>query len=133
INSRLYLIPIYLGSYHETQGIYNFLGQNTLITRQFDQTGVLRAAWAASSSWRIKPRAGYTKEWIQQSTDESLWNGLFNFRRATGGISAEKVLANGSFEVGYDYGSIQYPNYQALTGDSRLTSTGINQNAGTNV
>src|SRR5579864_8755397 len=36
INSRLYLIPIYVGSYHETQGIYNFLGQNTLITRQLD-------------------------------------------------------------------------------------------------
>jgi len=128
-----YLIPIYLGSYHQTQSVYNFLGQNTLISEQMDQTGVLRSAWAMNANWRLKPRFGYTKEWIKQSTDESLENGLFNYTRAFGGISAERVLGNGSLEIGYDRGMVRYPNYQALIGDSRLTTTGINQNAGTDV
>jgi hypothetical protein len=133
INSRLYLIPIYIGSYHETQSVYNFLGQNILINRQLDQTGVLRAAWALNSSWRLKPRVGFTKEWIEQTTDESLSNGLFNFQRAFTGLSAERVFGNGSLEVGYEYGSIKYPHYQALDADPRLTTTGITSSVGTDV
>lgn len=133
LSSRLYLIPIYTGSYHETQSVYNFLGENTLIQKQFDQTGVLRLAWAASSSWRLKPRAGFTKEWIQQSTDEDLWGGLFNYTRGFGGISAERVMGNGSIELGYEFGNVEYPKYHALIADSRLTSTGITSSAGSKV
>jgi hypothetical protein len=133
LTSDLYLIPIYLGSYHETQSVYNFLGQNTLIDKQLDQTGVLRMAWAANPRWRIKPRAGFTKEWIQQSTDESIWSGLFNYQRGFGGISAERIFGNGSVELGYEFGAVEYPHYQALISDPRLTSTGITSSAGSKV
>ena len=129
----IYLIPIYLGSYHQTQSVYNFLGQNTLIQEQMDQTGVLRSAWAMNANWRLKPRIGYTKEWIKQSTDESLQNGLFNYTRAVSGISAERVFGNGSLEIGYDRGMVRYPNYQSLLSDPRFTSTGITPLVGTNV
>lgn len=133
ISPRLYLIPIYTGSYHETQSVYNFLGENTLIQKQFDQTAVLRLAWAASAAWRIKPRGGFTKEWIQQSTDEDLWGGLFNYTRGFGGVSAEHVMGHGSLEIGYEFGAVEYPKYHALVADSRLTSTGITSSAGSQV
>ncbi len=133
LNSRLYLIPIYIGAYRETQSIYNFLGENTLIQRQLSQTGFLRMAWAMSSSWRLKPRVGHKTEWIKQSTDGSLSGGLFNYKRFNSGLSAERVLGNGALEFGYEYGSTRYPNYQALDADPRLTTTGITSSAGTDV
>jgi hypothetical protein len=133
LSSRFYLIPILMTSYHQTQSVYNFLGQNTLIEEQLDQTGVLRAAWAINSNWRLKPRIGAKKEWIQESSDETLSDGLFNYHRLFGGASLERALGNGSLEMGYEYGATRYPNYQALDSDPRLTSTGITQNAGTDV
>jgi hypothetical protein len=133
INPRLYVIPIYLASYHETQSVYSFLGERTLINKQLDQTGVVRLAWSPSSAWRLKPRAGYKREWIQQNTDGSLSDGLFNYGRLFTGASAERVLANGSIEVGYEYGFTRFPNYQSLDADPRLTTTGITAGAGTKV
>jgi hypothetical protein len=133
LTPKLFLIPIYIGSYKETQSVYNFLGENTLIQRQLSQTGFLRMAWAVESNWRIKPRVGYKKEWIKQSTDGSLSGGLFNYNRFNTGVSAERVIGNGAVEFGYEYGITRYPNYQALDADPRLTTTGITGSAGTNV
>ncbi len=133
LTPRLALIPIYLGSYNETQSVYTFLGENTLVQKQFDQTFVLRGVWAASASWRLKPRAGYKKEWAQQSTDQNLWNGLFNYDRVFGGLSAERLVTNGSWELGYEYSRTRYPNYQSLSSDPRLTATGITASAGQDV
>ncbi len=133
ITSKLYILPIYVSSYHQTQSVYNFLGQNTLIQGQLDQTGVLRADWAANSRWRLKPRVGLAKEWSKQSTDESTWNGLFNYTRKFGGLSAERALPNGSLEIGYEYGQVEYPHYQSLDADPRLTTTGITAVTGATV
>jgi hypothetical protein len=133
LTPSFYLIPVYLGSFHHTQSVYNFLGENTLIDKQVDQTLVLRAAWAFTADWRFKPRVGYRREWIKQSTDETLSTGLFNYYRAFGGASVERVLGNGSIEFSYEYGPTRYPNYQALDSDPRFTSTGITQSAGTDV
>lgn len=133
LNSKLHMIPIYLGTYKETQSVYNFLGENTLIQKQLEQTGVLRFAYAATSQYRLKPRAGYKRAWVKQSTDGSLAGGLFNYNRPFAGISAERVMANGSLELGYEYNRTRYPNYTALDADPRLTTTGITAGAGTDV
>lgn len=133
LTPRLYLIPIYLGTYHETQSVYNFLGETTLIQRQLDQSGTLRLDWAVSPVWRLKPRAGYKREWTKQSTDEGLGNGLFNYDRIFGGVSGQMASGGASLELGFEYNKTRFPNYQALSADPRLTSTGITANAGTDV
>jgi len=130
---RLHLIPIYMGSYRRVQSVYNFLGENTLIDKNMEHTGVLRLSWQASAAWRIKPRSGYKRAWVKQSSDDSLSGGLFNNGRMFGGASVERLLANGSFEIGYDYSMTRYPNYQAVDADPRLTTTGITSSAGTDV
>ncbi len=76
---------------------------------------------------------GYKREWIQQSSDGSLAGGLFNYHRTFYGLSAERVLSNGLFEFGYEFGQTRYPNYQSLDADPRLTSTGITSGAGVDV
>lgn len=133
LQPKLHLIPIYIGSYHRTQSVYNFLGQNTLIQKQMDHTGVLRVAWSPSPYWRVKPRAGYKRQWIQQGTESSLASGLFNYGRSFSGVAVERVLPHGSVEMGYEYGQTRYPNYQALDADPRLTTTGITASAGSDV
>lgn len=133
LNSKLYLIPIVIGAYKETQSVYNFLGENTLIQKQLEQTGVVRFAYAVRSNYRLKPRVGYKRSWVKQSTDGSLTGGLFNYGRAFMGISTERILANGTLELGYEYSQTRYPNYTALDADPRLTTTGITASAGTDV
>jgi hypothetical protein len=98
-----------------------------------DHTGVLRLSYAPSDAWRLKPRIGFKKEWVQQSTDGSLYGGLFNFARFFTGLSAERLLGGGSLELGYEFSQTRYPHYQALDADPRLTTTGITANAGTDV
>ncbi len=133
LSPKLYLIPILVVNYKETQNVYNFLGENTLVNKQLDTLSVLRLSWETSDTWRLKPRAGYKYEWAQQSTDGSLTGGLFNNQRLFGGLSAEHVLSVGTIELGYEYSDTTYPNYQSLSADPRLTATGITSNAGTNV
>ncbi len=133
-NSHLTLFPIFFGSYHETQSVYQFLGENTLIQRQLDLQGVLRLDWAFRRSWHFIPRAGYKQEWTKQTRDDSLWNGLFKHNRVFGGASVRREFARGgALEGGVEYGLTVYPNYQSLSADPRLTSTGITSNSGRNV
>jgi len=133
VNSRLRIIPVVIGFYRETQSVYNFLGENTLILRQLDQNAILRLAWDITPHWRLKPRAGYRSSWVEQGTNEKLGTGLFNNTRTIAGASLERILPNGRFEFGYEYQPTKYPNYQALISDPRLTSTGITNQAGTHV
>lgn len=133
VHPRLFLVPIYIRSVHQTQSVYSFLGEKTLVKIQADQTTLLRADWIVSSTWHIKPRFGYINEWLKQSNNESLLHGLFNYNRWLGGCSAEAVLGQHSFEWGYEYSLVRYPNYQSLASDPRLTTTGITQAVGRDV
>src|SRR5207302_7906925 len=133
LRPRLYLVPVYMRSYQETQRMGQFLGQNTLVQRQMDQYTSIRLDWIATKIWHLRPRFGYNNEWIQQSNNENLWGGLFNYYRFFAGMGAEAVLPCGSVSIVYEYSTTHYPNYQSLTSDPRLTTTGITQNLGRDV
>src|SRR5258708_2847898 len=133
VNPNFLVIPIYFGSYHQTQIVYNFLGQNTLVTKQLDSQETLRLDWTFAPSWHLKPRAGYKQEWSKESTDENLWNSLLKYNRVFGGASVERQLGRGSIEFGFEYGITKYPNYQSLNANPLLTTTGITAVLGTDV
>ncbi len=133
LHPRLYLVPVYIRTLHQTQTVRNYAGENTLVQIQADQMSLLRADWIVTPVWHIKPRVGYSNQWIKQSSNESLTSGLFNYNRLTGGVAAQAVLPQGSFELGYEYSLVRYPNYHALAADPRLTSTGVTQAVGKDV
>src|SRR5258708_4063709 len=133
LTPTFYLIPIYLASFKQVPSIYDFLGESTLIERQLDHQALLRPLWAINSVWRIKPRLGFKREYVKQTTDDSLQTGLFNYTRFTGGLSAEAVLPIGSFELGYEYGRSKYPNYQATIDDPLLIGSGLTRGAGADI
>lgn len=133
LTDRFYLIPIYTGSYKQVPSVYDFLGESTLIEKQLDHQVTLRSLWALDSIWRLKPRVGFKREYVKQSTDDTLQGGLFNYNRIYGGGAVEAVLPIGSFEVGYEYGLQGYPNYQASIDDPLLTGTGLTTGAGTDI
>src|SRR5258708_272634 len=133
LTDTFYVIPIYLGSYKQVPSVYDFLGESTLIERQLDHQAVLRTLWGINSVWRIKRWLGFKREYVKQTTDDSLQTGLFNYTRFTGGLSAEAVLPIGSFELGYEYGRSKYPNYQATIDDPLLIGSGLSSGAGTDI
>ncbi|MDE2237813.1 MAG: hypothetical protein KGK30_07980, partial [Elusimicrobia bacterium] len=67
------------------------------------------------SRWRIKPGASFKYEMLQQTADEALGNGLYDYMMYSAGVDFEYVVQEPfGLRFGLDYSGVHFPNYTSL-------------------
>ena len=139
------LLPIYQGIYSNTKDVRELVGGGTLTREVLDNSLTLKFTRKFSDTFKGKVKAGYKLEYLAETKDEKLGDGLFDYNRLVGGIEAEQVFGGRTsvrgrtdVRVGYDFYTMSYPNYSSLVSQSAVvidtaTFTEISENAGEDV
>ncbi|OGS47095.1 MAG: hypothetical protein A2539_08350 [Elusimicrobia bacterium RIFOXYD2_FULL_34_15] len=133
------LLPIYQGLYSNTKDVKELVGGGTLTRKVLDNSLTLKGTHKISDTLKVKAKVGYKIEYLQETKDEKLGEGLFDYNRLAAGIEGEKLLNNNwNIRSGYDFYIMSYPNYASLittfqTSIDTATYTEISKNAGKNV
>ena len=133
------LLPIYQGVYSNTKDVRELIGGGTLTREVLDNSLTLKFTRKFSDTLKGKVKAGYKLEYLAETKDEKLGDGLFDYNRLIGGIEAEQVFGDRTnVRVGYDFYIMSYPNYSSLVSQSAdiidtQTFTEISKNAGEDV
>jgi len=115
-SERWSLLPMYAVAYRGTKGVEDGVGAGTLFQQQMDHafsvTGIRKLR---DSNWRVKPSAGYKREFLKQTRDEAWGKGLFDYEKISAGIEAENVYKDPfSWRVGLDAFRVRFPQYESL-------------------
>lgn len=132
------ILPIYQGLYSNTKDVKELIGGGTLTREVLDNSLTLKLTHKFSDTFKGKVKAGYKLEYLAETEDEKLGDGLFDYNRIIGGIEAEKKYENWNLRSGYDFYIMSYPNYSSLVSQSAgiidtQTFTEISENAGEDV
>ncbi|MFH0947713.1 MAG: hypothetical protein V1833_01765 [Elusimicrobiota bacterium] len=132
------ILPIYQGVYSGTKDVRELIGGGTLTREVLDNSLTLKFTHKFSDKWKGKIKAGYKKEFLKETEDEKLGDGLFDYNRIIAGLETEKKYENLNLRVGYDFYTMSYPNYASLittyqTSIDTATYTEVSQNAGEDV
>lgn len=133
------LLPIYQGIYSNTKDVKELIGGGTLTREVLDNSLTLKFTRKFSDTFKGKIKAGYKLEYLAETKDEKLGDGLFDYNRIIGGVEAEQVFGDRTnVRVGYDFYIMNYPNYSSLVSQSETiidtaTYTEISKNAGKDV
>lgn len=113
--NRLTLLPAYTSAYRATREIQELVGGGFLTQQLWNHLFTLKPI-VKIGSLRIKPKGSYKIEWIRETTEEKWGGGLFDFRKAAGGLEVEKEGSRfKSIRGGAEFYAIRFPNYKALT------------------
>lgn len=132
------LLPIYQGLYSGTKDVRELVGGGTMTREVLDNSLTLKLTHKFSDTFKGKIKAGYKIEYLQETKDEDLGDGLFDYNRVMAGIETEKKYENLNLRAGYDFYTMSYPNYSSLVSQSAgiidaQTFTEISNNAGEDV
>ncbi len=120
------ILPMYSGSYRGTKGVDDGVGAGTLFQQQMDHTVSLTGIRKLhDSTWRVKPSAGYKREFLKETRDESWGHGLFDYEKITTGLEFENVYKDPfTFRAGLDIFRVRFPSYQSLESQSGVDPFG---------
>ncbi|MEW6555916.1 MAG: hypothetical protein AB1349_01005 [Elusimicrobiota bacterium] len=132
------LLPIYQGVYSGTKDVKELVGGGTLTREILDNLLTLKFIRKFSDTLKGKAKLGYKLEYLKETEDEKLGDGLFDYGRIIAGLEAEKMFNRTNVRIGYDFYMMNYPNYASLvttyqTSIDTATYTEISQNAGEDV
>ncbi|MFA5778735.1 MAG: hypothetical protein WC947_01185 [Elusimicrobiota bacterium] len=132
------LLPIYQGIYSNTKDVKELVGGGTLTREVLDNSLTLKLTRKFSDTFKGKVKAGYKLEYLKETEDEKLGDGLFDYNRIVAGLEAEKKYESWNLRTGYDFYIMNYPNYSSLVSQSAdiidtQTFTEISENAGEDV
>ena len=115
-NDRWSLLPSLRSSYQGTEQVLDVVGAGTLFQSQWDNRLGVRGIYApADSLWRIKPSASFKYELLQQTKDERIGSGLYDYYKWDMGIDFEYVYHDPfSVHFGLDYYQTHFLNYTSL-------------------
>lgn len=130
-SDRWSLFPTYHGFYLGNQQIQSFAGGGTLFQDSTGQSVLLKSV-TTLGSWKIKPSVGVGFEWLKETEDEDWGEGLFDYRRFSGGLESEYQPSDRwGGRLAYDYYKMEFPNYTSL--ESAQDETNTRELAGENV
>jgi hypothetical protein len=110
-SDKFSLLPMYNLEYREIKQVRELADGNILFQKGLNNNIALKPIITLKSGLKLKFRAGYMQQQLQEAASESLANGAFNYNKIT--VGAE--IANGdSYSAGYNMYSIAYPNYGDL-------------------
>ena len=126
LSERWSLLPMYSGSYRGTKGVDDGVAAGTLFQQQMDHglsvTGIRKLE---DSTWSVKPSAGYKREFLKETRNESWGRGLFDYEKISAGIEFEnKYKEPFSLRAGLDVFRVRFPNYESLESRSGVDPFG---------
>ncbi|MBD3272334.1 MAG: hypothetical protein GF384_07340, partial [Elusimicrobia bacterium] len=127
------LLPIYKGFYAGTKGVEELVGGGTLFQTSMNHALYTKMVHRRPSGTVYKASVGGRGEWLAETEDETLSNGLFNNYRYSLGGGLEKPLNNKVLKLGVDFSYTDYINYQALSSDDRFADAGVTSQMGTDI
>jgi hypothetical protein len=111
-NDRWSLVPTYTGGYQGTRDVQELAGGGTLFQDSTSHGLLVKPVYHAGG-WKFKASAGARYEFLRETEDEDWGDGLFDHRKYSGGVEIEYGEAAGG-RAGYDYYTLDFPNYQSL-------------------
>jgi hypothetical protein len=115
-NDNWSLLPSLVSNYTGTRQVVDLVGSGTLFSSQWDNQLTVKGLYTPDdSSWRIKPFLAYKYEFLQQTTDEQLGQGLYDYSQWDTGMDVEYVYHDPfAVRFGADYYQTHFPNYTSL-------------------
>jgi len=125
-SDRWTLMPVYSGSYRGTKGVDDGVAAGTLFQQQMDHalsvTGIRKLD---DSTWRVKPSAGYKRQFLKETRNEDWGDGLFDYEKISAGVELENMYKEPfSWRVGLDTFRVRFPNYESLESRSGVDPFG---------
>ncbi len=126
LSERWSLLPVYSLSYRGTKGVDDGVAAGTLFQQQMDHavsvTGIRKLE---DSTWRVKPSAGYKREFLKETRDESWGKGLFDYEKISAGVELENVYKEPfAWRAGFDVFRVRFPSYESLESRSGVDPFG---------
>lgn len=115
---QLYLVPTITGIYTGTAQPFNIDDERFLFSQWIDLYGAYGANYEFNDNWELHLRGTYRKDYAQQTKDETIGKGLYDFDET--GLYTENINRfkyfdlEMEFTVGYKYIDRKYPNYTSL-------------------
>jgi hypothetical protein len=108
------VFPTYHGFYQGTQDIETLAGGGKLFRDSTGHTLLLKSVHTLGPI-KLKPSLGGSMEWLRETKDEDWGQGLYDYRKANGGLEAEyNTRDTFGGRVAYDYYLLDFPNFQSL-------------------
>lgn len=119
------LLPTLNTAYSGTEQVLDVVGGQTLFQVQWDNTAALKGIYTPNGSdWRLKPSTSFKYEFLKETNDEPLGQGLFDYDQWGVGFEAEYLYRDPySFHLSLDYYSVHFPNYTSL--ESQAATLGL--------
>jgi hypothetical protein len=126
INENWSVLPMYSGAYRGTKGVDDGVGAGTLFQQQMDHTlSVTGIRKLQDSTWRVKPSAGYKREFLKETRDETWGKGLFDYEKISAGVEFENLYKEPfSWRAALDVYRVRFPGYESLESQSGVDPFG---------
>lgn len=126
LDGRWSLLPMYAVAYRGTKGVDDGVAAGTLFQQQMDHTvSVTGIRKLSGTTWSVKPSAGYRREFLKETRDESWGHGLFDYEKISAGVELENAYREPfSFRAGLDAFRVRFPNYESLESRSGVDPFG---------
>ena len=115
-NENWSLLPSLVSAYTGTRQVVDLVGSGTLFQSQWDNQLTVKGLYTPDSgAWRVKPFWAYKYELLQETADEPLGRGLYDYSQWDAGVDAEYVYHDPfAVRFGADYYQNHFPNYRSL-------------------
>ena len=125
-DERWSLLPALNSNFQGTQQVLDVVGAGTLFQAQWDnRVGVKAVYTPADSPWRLKPSFSVKYQLLQQTKDEKLGSGLFDYYKWNTGLDVEYVYREPfSVRFGLDFFETHFPNYTSLESQAATSFQG---------
>jgi len=126
LSERWSLLPMYSVAYRGTKGVDDGVAAGTLFQQQMDHavsvTGIRKLE---NSTWRVKPSAGYKRQFLKETRDEAWGHGLFDYEKISAGVEFENIYKEPfALRAGLDVYRVRFPGYESLESRSGVDPFG---------
>ena len=127
-NENWSLLPSLVSNYTGVRQVVDLVGTGTLFKSQWDNQLTLKGLYTPDiGPWRIKPFAAYKYEFLQETADELLGKGLYDYRQWDAGVDVEYVYHDPfAVRFGAVYYQAHFPNYTSLESQAATQFQGQN-------
>jgi len=137
LSEKTSILPgIYL-NYSGAKSVQELLGGGTLYQDELGANINFRYIRKLSEYSKLKFKTGYKIDYLRETKDESLGDGLFDYNKLTFGVENElkNFLGFDKFQVSVDYFGVKFPNYVTLAESSygKEVSTEASPSPGGNI
>lgn len=136
-SEKFSIIPGVSTRYKATKQTEDLIGGGTLFQDVLDSNASSRFVYSPLDSLKLKLNTSYKMQFRRETKDESITDGLFDYKKISYGFETEYAFGNGKkylARLGADRFTVKFPNYESLeSGDTSVTSGLSRELAGTNV